>query len=313
MYSHCFCNKQHWRNLCRTFHCHLFFNCRELPVSIRPCEEYLWRGWAVSVPDMLAISEKAKCCVHIAIKKHTQFGLLWIALGFKINPRVIIQNNNVFISTHSLAIRDLFDGHKQVSFLPESAPPPPSSSSPPPLLSVEETQKGWVRDPISSGGRASGLLSFERQHGKISGHLLREPPQGQTVLLPRGPAAQGPAVCCWVSWFCLLWEDFQPCAAIKIPLCPSTLSLSLFPVVWPCVPLRPKSCSSCDKSITQIITASVPLFASPPCERGWCDPQLMRTSIHRRMRGVFLRRCVYISSLAAPWIPVRQCQGRTTS
>lgn len=32
-----------------------------------------------------------------------------------------------------------------------------------------------------------------------------------------GQTALGPVVCCcWVSLLCLLWEDFTPCAAIKI-------------------------------------------------------------------------------------------------
>lgn len=46
-------------------------------------------------------------------------------------------------------------------------------------------------------------------------------------------------------------------------------------------------------------------FASLSCEHGRCDPQ----SRWERREDF----CVYMSSLTAPWLPVRLCQGRTTS
>lgn len=67
-----------------------------------------------------------------------------------------------------------------VLFLPEWA-----------AVSVEETQKGWVRDPISSGGRPA-LRALKRLRGKTSGHLLREP-LGRAVAQPRDSTAPRPA------------------------------------------------------------------------------------------------------------------------
>lgn len=111
------------------------------------------------------------------------------------------------------------------------------------------------------------VLSFERQHGKINGHLLREP-LGHTVLLPHGQTALGPVVCCcccccWVSLRCLLWEDFQPCTAIKISISSLFVCLSLpqsyspctttsttthpppsFQLIWTSFPLCPKAAES---------------------------------------------------------------------
>lgn len=181
------------------------------------------------------------------------------------------------------------------------------------------------------------VLSFERQHGKINRHLLREP-MVHTVLLPHGQTALGPVVCCcccccWVSLHCLLWEDFQPCAATKI----SALSLFVFLFIFPSHPISFPLFSSfwslvwtefllCSKaatpSQTSLTSLSVTLIDNNCklavcitwCEcGGWCDPQLCEHLYRWERREDFLRCCVYISSLAAPWIPVRQCQGRTTS
>lgn len=90
-----------------------------------------------------------------------------------------------------------------------------SSLNVPPCLSRKPKRAESEIPSLPEAGPA--VLSFERQHGKINGHLLREP-LGHTVLQPHGQTALGPVVCCccWVSLHCLLWEDFKPCAAIKI-------------------------------------------------------------------------------------------------
>ncbi len=95
------------------------------------------------------------------------------------------------------------------------------------------------------------VLSFEKQCGKINGHLLREP-LGHTVLLPRGQTALGPVVCCcccWVSLCCLLWEDFQP-AAIKIS--PSLSLSAMLSLLSPSFQFGRHSHHSCG-SVTNII------------------------------------------------------------
>lgn len=107
----------------------------------------------------------------------------------------------------------------------------------PPCLSRKPKRAESEIPSLPEAGPA--VLSFERQHGKINGHLLREL-LGHSELLPHGQTASGPVVCCCccrVSLHCLLWEDFQPCTAIKISvfslfvyICPRhTLSFSLFP------------------------------------------------------------------------------------
>lgn len=54
------------------------------------------------------------------------------------------------------------------------------------------------------------VLSFERQHGKINGHLLREP-LGHAVLLPHGLTALGPVVCCcWLACAVYFGRTFNP-------------------------------------------------------------------------------------------------------
>lgn len=57
---------------------------------------------------------------------------------------------------------------------------------------------------------------LKRLRGKISGHLLREL-LGHTVLQRHDQTALRPAGCCRrARLWCLLWEDFKPCAATKI-------------------------------------------------------------------------------------------------
>lgn len=93
----------------------------------------------------------------------------------------------------------------------------------PPCLSRKPRRAESEIPSLPEAGPAG--LSFERQCGKINGHLLREP-LGHAGLQLRGHAALRPAVCCCrcrVRLHCLLWEDFKPCAAIKI----SVLTLRL--------------------------------------------------------------------------------------
>lgn len=103
-------------------------------------------------------------------------------------------------------------------------------------VSVEETQKGWVRDPISSGGRTNRAFLWTAMWKD-----QRASPEGAAGLRRRGHTALRPAACCcrchrhccrcccWVHLHCLLWEDFKPCAAIKI----SVLTLWIYsPLVF---------------------------------------------------------------------------------
>lgn len=84
----------------------------------------------------------------------------------------------------------------------------------PPCLSRKPKRAESEIPSLPEAGPAA--LSFERQRGKINGHLLREP-LGHSVLKPHGQMALRPVVCCcWASHVCLLWEDFKPFAAIKI-------------------------------------------------------------------------------------------------
>lgn len=129
----------------------------------------------------------------------------------------------------------------------------------PPCLSRKPKRAESEIPSLPEAGPA--VLSFERQHGKINGHLLGEP-LGHTVLLPHGQTALGPVVCCcccWVSLCCLLWEDFQPCAAIKISVFslfvrlnlsqPHSLTFPLFPAYLDIIPTVSQSCDS----VTNII------------------------------------------------------------
>ena len=159
-----------------------------------------------------------------------------------------------------------------------------SSQYVPPCLSRKPKRAESEIPSLPEAGPA--VLSFERQHGKINGHLLREPP-GHTVLLPHGQTALGPVVCCsccclccccccWVSMYCLLWEDFQPCAAIKIsvfslhlpfPLHPALSWTAFPPTLWQTSftsPLHHFADNNCKLGVRITL-----------CERGcWCDPQL---------------------------------------
>lgn len=114
-------------------------------------------------------------------------------------------------------------------------------------------------------------LSFERQNGKINGHLLREP-RGHSVLLPHGQTATRAVLCCCRTvYFGRVF--FQACAVTKIsafsPLCLHRAQLSKscycpFPDQHLCrkhiyPPLQPSS-----HKLTLCITEP----------GGWCDPQL---------------------------------------
>ncbi|MEQ2240574.1 hypothetical protein ILYODFUR_016474 [Ilyodon furcidens] len=143
------------------------------------------------------------------------------------------------------------------------------------------------------------VLSFERQHGKISGQLLREPPQC-TALQPLWPKqpwglvfAAGPG---WVVYF---GKDFQPCEAMKSD-CPCLfqlfLSVSLAFQLLITIP------SLCSKYLVR-------LHPFPTFSQNKCDPQL---SPERRVDSSLLL-CLYSLPLIVPWLPVRQCQGRATS
>lgn len=105
----------------------------------------------------------------------------------------------------------------------------------PPCLSRKPKRAESEIPSLPEAGPAA--LSFENQHGKINGHLLREP-LAYTVLLPHGQTALGPVVCCccccccWVNPHCLLWEDFQPCAAIKISVFSLFVCLHLSPTLF---------------------------------------------------------------------------------
>ena len=59
----------------------------------------------------------------------------------------------------------------------------------PPCLSRKPKRAESEIPSLPEAGPAE--LSFERQHGKINGHLLREPP-GHAVLLPHSQTALGP-------------------------------------------------------------------------------------------------------------------------
>lgn len=197
-----------------------------------------------------------------------------------------------------------------------------SSLNVPPCLSRKPKRAESEIPSLPEAGPA--VLSFERQHGKINGHLLREP-LGHTVLQPHGQTALGPVVCCccWVSLHCLLWEDFKPCAAIKISV--FSLFVYLFSPLssfWSLsLTAFPPKLQLCDKHHSPLLSITLqkknPLWACCLHHFVWpwllMWPSALRTSIQMRAQGGFLRCCVYISSLAAPWLPVRQCQGRTTS
>lgn len=103
---------------------------------------------------------------------------------------------------------------------------------------------------------------------------------------PRGPQA-APA---GLGSQCLLWEDFKPCAATKISVVSGFVSFPLYD--------RSRSYRSCRKQRQSSRFVSTGLT--------W-------PSLQMRAQGGFLRCCVCMSSLAAPWLPVSLCQGRTTS
>lgn len=96
-----------------------------------------------------------------------------------------------------------------------------------------------------------------------------------------GQTALGPVVCCcWVSLLCLLWEDFKPCAAIKISVFIYLFSplSSFWAVNWTAFPLK---LQLCDKHNSRLLLHH---FTENNCtlavcialfDRGcWCDPQL---------------------------------------
>lgn len=162
----------------------------------------------------------------------------------------------------------------------------------PPCLSRKPKRAESEIPSLPEAGPA--VLSFERQHGKINGHLLREP-LGHTVLLPHGQTAPGPIVCCccccccWVSLHCLLWEDFQPCTAIKISVFSPFVYIYLRHAL--AFPLSPAfdhsfgqhSHQSCN-SVTNTIHDYFPSLTDNNCKLAtcitlrkcgcWCDPQL---------------------------------------
>lgn len=79
-------------------------------------------------------------------------------------------------------------------------------------------------------GAGPAVFSFERQYGEINGHLLREGGR-RAILCCRSiyQTALWPEVCCfWASLGCLLWEDFQPCAASFSVCLKRSLSLAPF-------------------------------------------------------------------------------------
>lgn len=159
-----------------------------------------------------------------------------------------------------------------------------SSLNVPPCLSRKPKRAESEIPSLPEAGPA--VLSFERQHGKINGHLLREP-LGHTVLQPHGQTALGPVVCCccWVSLHCLLWEDFKPCVAIKISV--FSLFVYLFSPLssfWSLsLTAFPPKLQLCDKHHSPLLSITLQK-KNPPCElavcitlcdRGcWCDPQL---------------------------------------
>lgn len=131
-----------------------------------------------------------------------------------------------------------------------------SQNVPPCLLRKPKRAESEIPSLPEAG---PAVFSFERQHGKINGHLLGEP-LGYTMLLPHGQTALGPVVCCccWAS-LCLLLEDFQPCTAIKISVCSLflCLCLSLSPslqflitYIWTSFPLCPKAATLWQTSVT---------------------------------------------------------------
>lgn len=68
---------------------------------------------------------------------------------------------------------------------------------------------------------------LKKLRGKISGHLLREL-LGHTVLQCHDQTALRPAGCSRrVRLWCLLWEDFKPCAATKISVVSLVVSVPL--------------------------------------------------------------------------------------
>lgn len=150
---------------------------------------------------------------------HSFESTIWLSVNRtrQINNRIIIQDNKWFIYTNSLSIRERVKKlHKQDSYQGESVFF--FAQNVPPCLSRKPKRAESEIPSLPEAGPAA--LSFEKQHGKINGHLLREP-LGHAVLLPHGQTSLGPVVCCcrccfWVSQCCLLWEDFQPCATIKI-------------------------------------------------------------------------------------------------
>lgn len=82
---------------------------------------------------------------------------------------------------------------------------------------------------------------LKRLRGKISGHLLREL-LGHTVLQRHDQTALRPARCSRrVRLWCLLWEDFKPCAATKISVVSLFVSFPVFSL-WslPRPPLVPE-------------------------------------------------------------------------
>lgn len=158
----------------------------------------------------------------------------------------------------------------------------------PPCLSRKPKRAESEIPSLPEAGPA--VFSFERQHGKINGYLLREL-LGYTMLLPHGQTALGPAVCCcfWVSLCCLLSEDFQPCTAIKISVCSLFLSVCVPLFLSPSFQLLityailSQGCNSVTNitntpSLSQIITISLP-FASL-CANMVVDVTLTSTHIY---------------------------------
>lgn len=172
-------------------------------------------------------------------------------------------------------------------------------------MSVEETHKGWVRDPISSGGRVERCSplkgSMERSTGISWG--------SHCSILCCCPMAKQPGALqsAAVSLSCLLREDFQPWTAIMICILSFlfvclTLPCSMWSLICNKFKLLFQTCN-CVTSIAAFQPSQVAPLA-------WKWPSAVRIAIQMRAQGGFLRCRVYISSLVAPWI---QCQARTSS
>lgn len=125
---------------------------------------------------------------------------------------------------------------------------------------------------------STAALRFERLRGEISGHLRRELLGHSVTKQPWGLQA----VTAGLGRSVYSERTLNPAPP------PRSLCFPLRLILPPCT----------------TIPHRLHLFV-------WTWP--MWPSIQMRAQGGFLHCCVYLSSLTAPWLPVRLCQGRTTS